>query len=118
MDEMKAADAAVAKAQRDRAQLVLKGWLEKIARPLDWTDDWFLGSWDEDRHAAARIIGDMKTPPEVTLEDCPVAQAALEGFRGRYAAVHEPTGLRTLKTDQQMLRAAVEAIREHARIIE
>lgn len=35
-----------------------------------------------------------------------------------YAAVHEPADLRTLKADQQVLRAAVEAIREHARIIE
>ena len=118
MGKTEAASAALAKAKREHVQQVLEEWLGKIAQPLGWTDGWFEGFWDEGRYAADGIIEGMKTPPEVTLEGCPVAQAALGAFRSFYAAVREPADLRTLKADQQVLRAAIEAIREHARIVE
>lgn len=103
-------------AQQERAQLVLAKWLERIAKPLQWTDSWFSGFWDQDAPAAAQTDRAMAVPDEVTLEDCPVAHAALEAFSSMYQRVSDPQDLRTLRADQAVLKSAVEAIREHAKI--
>ena len=103
-------------AQQERSQLVLARWLERIAKPLQWTDSWVGGFWDEDAPGAAQAAREMTVPDEVTLEDCPVAHAALDAFSAQYEQVSSSHDIRTLRADQAVLQSAVEAIRKHAKI--
>ena len=112
---MDAADAALLDALRARARVVLGQWLESIGRPLRWTHS--RDGWRDDFPHAPREARALAPPEEVTLEDCPVARAALGSFAITYDPVFvRPDILRMLPADQPVLKSAVEAARQHAKI--
>lgn len=112
---MDAADGALLDALRARAGVVLGQWLEGIGRPLRWTHA--RDGWRDDFPHAPREARALALPGEVTLEDCPVARAALESFAMTYDPVFvRPDILRMLPADQPVLKSAVEAARQHAKI--
>ena len=112
---MDAADAALLDALRARARVVLGQWLERIDRPLRWTHS--RDGWRDSFPHAPREARALDPPGEVTLEDCPVARAALGSFAMTYDPVFvRPDILRMLPADQPVLKSAVEAARRHAKI--
>ena len=112
---MDAADAALLDALRARARVVLGQWLERIGDPLLWTHA--RDGWRDSFPHAPREARALEPPGEVTLEDCPVARAALGSFAMTYDVVFvRPDILRMLPADQPVLKSAVEAARRYAKI--